>query len=260
MLLDESDSPETAANSQAAANNDVQLIPVDAQQNASTAKPANDTDKKSDADSDKSKIVKGHGFQLGLTFVHVPDILIDRWFKKHGSMWDGAPNMGFSLDYILRFERPCEMRFSLSWISAKTGDAYWLHQDHKDQPQLADYVIQDYSIVAIEIAAYHVVPIVKNAGGLTEFDFFYGGGIWGGIILGDADRYSIRASCARDNDDFTSCPHEPGKSPFLELPWGIGFANATLGFKFTFVDIMTMRLEGGFKGYIYAQLGLGVEF
>ena len=106
-------------------------------------------------------------------------------------MWDGTANMGFSLDYILRFTAPCEMRFSLSWINAKTGDDFWLTNDHKEQLHLADFIRQDYSIVAIEVAAYHIIPIVQNASALTELDFYYGGGLWGGIILGGAEKYAI---------------------------------------------------------------------
>ena len=211
-------------------------------------------------DNDEDKIVKGHGLQLGMTFLGVPDSIIDNWFQYHGSTWDNATNMGFSLDYTLRFVRPCEMRFSLSWVNAKTGDAYWLNADHKNQLQLADYIRQDYSIIALEVAAFHIIPIVQNASALTELDFYYGGGIWGGVVLDSARRYAIRSSCARESSDITSCPHEPTSSEFLEMPGGFGFVTVALGFKFTLVDILTIRAEGGFKGYFFGQLGLGVEF
>ncbi len=212
------------------------------------------------ADNDEDKIVKGHGLQLGMTFLGVPDGIIDNWFEYHGSTWDDAVNMGFSLDYTLRFVRPCEMRFSLSWVNAKTGDAYWLNADHKNQHQLADYIQQNFSIIALEVAAFHIIPIVQNASALTELDFYYGGGLWGGVVLGSANRYAIRSSCARESSDITSCPHEPTSSEFLEMPRGFGFVTVTLGFKFTLVDILTIRAEGGFKGYLFGQLGLGVEF
>ena len=262
ILVDEGENAAadaTAAPEQAAANDDVALIPVksaartDDDANVAIAAPADD-------DSDSEKIVKGHGLQLGLTFLGVPDSIIDHWFAYHGSMWDGTANMGFSLDYILRFTAPCEMRFSLSWVNGKTGDAYWLTTDHKEQRHLADFIVQDYSIVALEVAAYHIIPIVQNASALTELDFYYGGGLWGGVILGGAQKYAIRSSCAYSAGDLSECPHEPTSSDFIEMPWGFGFVTVTLGFKFKLVDILTIRAEGGFKGYFFGQLGMGVEF
>ena len=225
--------------------------------------PAQFSPSNADAQADeaeKDSVIKGHGLQLGMTFLGMPDSFIDHWFYYHGSTWEDATNMGFSLDYSLRFKRPCEMRFSLSWINAKTGDAYWLQQDQKYQTQLADYVRQNYSIVALEVAAYHIIPIVQDVSVLTELDFYYGGGLWGGVILGSAEKYPIRATCAHESSDITQCPHEPTGSPFLEMPGGIGFVTVTLGFKFTLAEILTIRAEGGFKGYFYGQLGMGVEF
>ncbi len=242
-------------------NNDVALLPVDPEAMPQTDDSSNIAVASTvDDDSNSEKIIKGHGLQLGLTFLGVPDSIIDNWFAYHGSMWDGTANMGFSLDYILRFTAPCEMRFSLSWINAKTGDDFWLTNDHKEQLHLADFIRQDYSIVAIEVAAYHIIPIVQNASALTELDFYYGGGLWGGIILGGAEKYAIRSSCAYSAGDIKDCPHEPTSSDFTEMPWGIGFATIALGFKFTLVDILTIRAEGGFKGYFFGQLGMGVEF
>ena len=244
--------PSETADSQAIVQDDIGLFALGG---ANSSTVVTDSD-----DSDEDKIVKGHGLQLGMTFLGVPDSIIDNWFQYHGSTWDDTVNMGFSLDYTLRFVRPCEMRFSLSWVNARTGDAYWLNADHKNQLQLADYIHQDYSIIALEVAAFHIIPIVRNASALTELDFYYGGGFWGGVVLDSAKRYAIRSSCARESSDITSCPHEPTSSEFLEMPGGFGFVTVALGFKFTLVDILTIRAEGGFKGYFFGQLGLGVEF
>lgn len=199
--------------------------------------------------------VKGHGFQLGMTFVGVPDYIFGAWFSEHGSVWkDGVVNMGFSLDYFLRFEAPCEMRFSLSWVNARTSSDYWLDKNYKQYPHLADYVVNNLSIVSLEVAAYHVIPIID------EIAFYYGGGLWGGVILGDAKSYAIRSSCASSADDLSQCPHEPGSVPLSQMPPAFGFVEITLGFKFTLWEVMTIRAEGGFKGYFYGQVGLGVEF
>lgn len=205
-------------------------------------------------DADETPIVKGHGFQLGMTFAGVPGYVLDGWFDYHGNVWDGTANMGFSLDYFLRFSAPCEMRFSLSWLNAGTGDAYWLRSNRSDSPWLADYVENGISFVNIEVAAYHMIPIID------EIAFYYGGGLWGGVRLGDAYSYDIRSECGRGGGDLNACPHDPGRVKVMGLPQVMGFVMVTLGFKFTVWDIMTIRAEGGFKGYFYGQLGLGVEF
>jgi hypothetical protein len=239
---------------------------IDIEEEDSAAQAADDDDWSYDSGNNSSsseepvassgnEIVKGHGLQLAMSFVGVPGSIIDHWFKKHGNVWEGgAINMGFSLDYTLRFQAPCEMRFSLSWLNARTGSAYWLDKSYADRPHLADYIVNNYSIISLEVAAYHVISIID------EIAFYYGGGIWGGLVLDDAKGYAIRASCAETADDISSCPHEAGSVPLTQMPPGFGFVMVTLGFKFTLFDVMTIRAEGGFKGYFYGQLGLGVEF
>ena len=204
---------------------------------------------------DENSLVKGHGFQLGLTFLGIPGYILDNWFSEHGNVWEnGAVNMGYSLDYVLRFKRPCELRFSLSWVNGQTGDDYWLDQNYADRPQLADYVVQNYSVVGIEVAAFHVVPIVD------QFAFYYGGGGWFGAVVGNAKTYAISSKCATTSDDISGCRHEPGSVPLTQMPPVMGFAIVTLGFKYTIAELITLRAEGGFKGYFYGQLGIGVEF
>lgn len=212
------------------------------------------SDKTNDGQNSRESVIAGHGFQVAMSFNGIPNGIIDHWFAYHGKTWDDVANMGFSLDYFLRFNVPCEMRFSLSWFSARTGSAYWLEKDHADSPILADYVVNNLSFVNLEIAAYHVVDIVDAVA------FYYGGGFWGGVLLGDAKSYAIRSSCAESGGDINQCPHEPGSVPVSGLPPVMGFVMVSLGFKFTFLDIMTARLEAGFKGYFYGQLGLGVQF
>ena len=203
---------------------------------------------------DEDSLVLGHGMQLGMAFVGVPGSLLDNWFAKHGNTWDDSVNMGFSLDYYLRFKRPCELKFSLSWVNAHTGDAYWLDDNNANHLQLADYITHDYSIVSLEVAAYQVVSIID------EIAFYYGGGAWVGATMGNAKSYAIRSSCANTADDLQKCPHEPGSVTVEGIPPVFGFVVATVGFKFTLFDMMTIRAEGGFKGYLYGQLGVGVEF
>ncbi len=205
-------------------------------------------------DGTRESAVKGHGLQASMSFNGVPGAIIDHWFASHGNTWDGVASMGFSLDYFLRFAAPCELRISLSWVNGRTGDAYWLQKDYADTPALADYVHNDLSMVNLEVAAYHVIDMAEWAA------FYYGGGIWGGVIVGDAKSYAIRSSCATAADDWKSCTHEPGSVPVTGVPPVFGFVSVTLGFKFTFLEIMTARAEAGFKGYFYGQVGLGVEF
>ena len=211
---------------------------------AVTAKPA----------ADENSRVKGHGLQLAVNFLGMPDGVFDIWFSHHGSSWDGVVNMGFNLDYFLRFKAPCEMRFSLGWNNARTGSAYWLDKRYDDRPHLADYIVNKFHVLSLEVAAYHVISIID------EIAFYYGGGGWGGIGMGDARGYAIRSACAEGMGVSNKCPHEPGSVKLTQMPDFFGFVTVTLGFKFTLWDVMTIRAEGGFKGYLYGQLGLGVEF
>ena len=206
------------------------------------------------SEADENSVIAGHGVQLGMAFVGVPSGILNAWFEEHGNTWDHSVNMGFSVDYFLRFKQPCEMKFSLSWVNAKTGDAYWLENKSENMPQLADYITHDFSVLGLEVAAYHIIPIID------EIAFYYGGGGWFGVTMGDAKSYAIRSSCALHSDDIQQCPHEPGTVKVEGIPPVIGFVVATVGFKFTLFDMMTIRAEGGFKGYFYGQLGLGVEF
>ncbi|MBO4350174.1 MAG: hypothetical protein J6A01_04395 [Proteobacteria bacterium] len=216
----------------------------DASSNPVAAKPA----------ADENSLVKGHGLQMGVNFLGMPDGAFDIWFSHHGSTWDGVVNMGFNLDYFLRFKAPCEMRFSLAWNNARTGSAYWLDKRYDDRPHLADYIVNKYHVLSIEVAAYHVISIID------EIAFYYGGGGWGGLVMGEARGHAIRSACAESEGVSENCPHEPGSVKLTQMPKFFGFAMVTLGFKFTLWEIMTIRAEGGFKGYLYGQLGLGVEF
>ncbi|MBQ4358739.1 MAG: hypothetical protein II767_00620, partial [Proteobacteria bacterium] len=118
----------------------------------------------------------------------------------------------------------------------------------------ADYIVNKYHFLALEVAAYHVVSIID------EIAFYYGGGIWGGMIMGEAKGYAIRAVCAESIGVSNQCPHEPGSVGLTQMPRFFGFAMVNLGFKFTLWQHMTIRAEGGFKGYLYGQLGIGAEF
>ncbi len=219
----------------------------------------NDPDEAQPLDHDNDSPIKGHGMGMSLSFVGVPSSLISHWFDKHGDTWDGVANMGFGLDYTMRFVFPMELRLSLSWTSARTGDAYWLI--HEDEPTLADYIENNLSIVAIEAAVYHIVSIADHVSVFDHIDFYYGGGLWGGVLLGEARAHNINGVCASDQADIESCNYSPGYHVVDELPPIFGFVEATVGFKFSFLDDkLTVRAEGGFKGYLYGQLGIGVQF
>ncbi|MCL2326441.1 MAG: hypothetical protein FWC40_08125 [Proteobacteria bacterium] len=207
----------------------------------------------SGADESQS-VVKGHGMQLGMTFLGVPSWAFGIWFAEHGNTWSDTVNMGVSLDYFLRFNFPMELRVGLSWVNTRTGSAFWLRDSHADAPHLADYWVNRHSIIALEAAVYHVVEIADFV------DFYYGGGLWGGVILGTSKAYAIRASCAESAANIQTCPHEPGAVSIEGIPPVFGFVMATLGFKFSLLDVMTIRAEGGFKGYFYGQVAVGVEF
>lgn len=199
-----------------------------------------------------------HNLQLSMSFVDVPSFIIGAWFSKHGNMWDGRANLGVGLDYFLRFVDLLELRIGLNWSDLQTKPAYWLTNKNKDEYQLADYIKQDLSVLALEVAVYGYVDIIP------EISFYYGGGLWGGVLLGEANAYNIRTSCAdeikQNGGNLQSCPHEPGSAPILGLPPVIGFVMATIGFKFTVWETLTLRAEGGFKGYFYGQIGIGAQF
>lgn len=200
-------------------------------------------------------VIKGHGLALSMSVLGMPGGIFGSWFAEHGNHWDnGAVNMGFSLDYTLRFVLPLELRFSLAWANLRTGDAYWLRNKYSEQPQLASYVKSDHSVVSLEVTAFHIIDIID------EIAFYYGGGLWGGVVLGDGRSYAIRSECALSTDSLQDCPHEPGNTEVLGLPPVLGFVTVALGFKFTLLEILTLRTEFGFKGYLYGQVGIGVEF
>lgn len=206
-----------------------------------------------DVDVD-SAIVRRHNIGLGIAFVAVPSGILDHWFVEHGNMWENTANMGFSLDYTLRFSVPCDLRFSLSWTNVRTNDAYWLPRANDDQPQLARYVHNDLSVVALEVAAFHIIPIID------AIDFYYGGGLWGGVLLGNVRAHAVRTTCPHLRDDLHACPDEPGEFPVVGIPTIIGFLSATIGFQFRVWQHMTIQAEGGFKGAFYGRLGMGVDF
>ena len=207
--------------------------------------------------SDKESVIRGHGLQLGMSLVGIPGYIFGSWFDKHGNMWDGVANMGFSLDYTMRFTFPMELRLSLSWTSLRTGGAYWLKESNADSPELADYIVNTLSTVAIEAAVYHMIPIVDN------ISFYYGGGLWGGVVLGDLQAYAVDSDCAdylHSFGDIDQCGHASFGHAIQGVPPVLGSLIVTLGFKFVVLEKMTIRAEGGFKGYFYGQVGLGVEF
>lgn len=207
--------------------------------------------------SDNERVIRGHGLQLGMSLVGIPGYIFGSWFDKHGNMWDGVANMGFSLDYTMRFTFPMELRLSLSWTSLRTGNAYWLKESNADSPELADYIVNTLSTVAIEAAVYHMIPIIDN------ISFYYGGGLWGGVVLGDLQAYAVDSSCAdytQSFGDIDACGHASSSHAIQGVPPMLGSLIVTLGFKFVVLEKMTIRAEGGFKGYFYGQVGLGVEF
>ncbi len=200
-------------------------------------------------------VIKGHGVELAMSFLGIPGGVYGKWFVEHGYNWDnGAVNMGFSLNYTMRFRFPMELRLGLTWANLSTGDAYWLNEKRENNPELADYIKNSLSTVAIEAAVYHVIPIID------EVAFYYGGGLWGGVVLGELKAYAIDSNCAQNNSDFTSCRYAPTSNKIGGVPPVIGSLIATIGFKFTLFERMTIRAEGGFKGYLYGQVGVGVEF
>ena len=206
---------------------------------------------------EKESVILGHGLQLGMSFIGIPGSIFGAWFDKYGKMWDGVANMGFSLDYTMRFKIPMELRLSLSWANLRTGNGYWLKSENAEYPELADYIVSSLSTVAIEAAVYHMIPIIDN------ISFYYGGGLWGGVVMGDLNAYAIDHECAVYSNSFgdiDQCSHSPSSHSVKGVPPVLGSLIVTLGFKFTVFDRMTIRTEGGFKGYFYGQLGVGIEF
>ena len=206
---------------------------------------------------EKESVILGHGLQLGMSFIGIPGSIFGAWFDKYGKMWDGVANMGFSLDYTMRFKFPMELRLSLSWANLRTGNGYWLKSENAEYPELADYIVSSLSTVAIEAAVYHMIPIIDN------ISFYYGGGLWGGVVMGDLNAYAIDHECAVYSNSFgdiDQCSHSPSSHSVKGVPPVLGSLIVTLGFKFTVFDRMTIRTEGGFKGYFYGQLGVGIEF
>ena len=214
-----------------------------------------DENTEEDADSAREPRKYVHDFMVTGHFIDVPGFLIEPWFSLHDDMWKGQANMGISFDYVLRVVDLLEFRASIQWNDFSMQGGYWLQKDYTNN--LADWVEQDISSIGIDLEIFGYVQIVP------QISFYYGGGVWGGALLGKATSYSINSTCANDyapGSPLDNCSHSPTGVPVKGLPPVFGFASVTVGFKFVPVEHFVIRTEGGFKGFFYGSLGMGIEF
>ena len=68
------------------------------------------------------------GVAMGARVIYFPASILDNWFAKHGSHWDGQSNLSFGIDYNLRFIDTLELQFGLYWTDLSMRSQFWLEK------------------------------------------------------------------------------------------------------------------------------------
>jgi len=92
----------------------------------------------------------------------------------------------------------------------------------------------------------------------------YGGGLWGGALIGTLDRANIRSDCGESVSVGTAsleeCPFEPVFIREDGLPPIIGFLNVAVGLRATLSERFVIKAEAVFRGFFFGGLGIGAQF
>lgn len=197
-----------------------------------------------------------HSALTTVRIVYVPDSILDSFFDRHGSHWDGRANLSFGVDYILRRVDAWELTGGVYWTNMGMPASYWI-ESGKDL-DAADFTRQNLSTVHVEVNMHYNLDIIPEVG------WFVGGGAWGGVILGELEKANISRECAeaveRGEGELEGCPTDGLFEKETAIPGGFGMASASTGFRFQLSERVVARLETGFKGYVFGGLSLGGQF
>lgn len=198
-----------------------------------------------------------HTIMWGGRIVGVPDGMIDPWFEKHGSHWEGQSNFSFGLDYTLRFVDVLDLNIGVYYTDLSMVPQYWLEVDSKVDS--ADYIKQTLQTVSLEVNVFGIYDFLPN----QMLGIFYGGGLWGGAVFGEVAKANVDPECAQGVADgigsLEYCPYDRTFIPQDGLPPVLGFVNVAAGVRSVLSERFVLRAEAGFRGYFYGGLAMGFQ-
>lgn len=195
-----------------------------------------------------------HTVTGGARAVYLPSGILDAFFDQHANTWqDGNPNFAFGVDYTLRRVGSWEFNAGAYWTDLSMPDGYWVEKD-KDL-SAADFTRVGLSTIALEAEFFGFWDIIP------ELSWYYGGGIWAGVILGELEKANIDDRCPGiEAGDISGCSNDGFFEPEEGIPPFIGFVSVTTGLRLVLEERFVMKLEGGFNGLLFGGLSMGTQF
>lgn len=200
-----------------------------------------------------------HSFLTTAQIIYMPDFILDDFFARHPSHWDGRSNMAFGLEYVLRQVDVWEFRTSVLWANLGMPSTYWLETGK--EADTADFTHFNLSVLSVEAAFFGTWDIIPQIG------IFYGGGVWLGGMLGEVSKANILQDCvdtevedAPWREAYARCPTDGVFETETAVPPVVGMAIASAGVRFELAEHFVARLEGGFKGWFFGGLSIGGQF
>ncbi len=200
----------------------------------------------------------------------VPDFILGAWFDEHASHWDEGSNLAYGFDFVWRKVGDFEISTALEYADLSMPSAFW--QESGDQPSDAEFTEVDMQLLSLVFSAYWYWDVEE------WFAPYVGGGIGGGVVLGDIVRYEPRqgSTCRGGLGGSTSfapnsCFNDSGgpdpsqidvDNPDVEedIPPVVPMVNLTGGLRFNMGEHGVAKLEVGFYDYFFAGASLGAQW
>lgn len=203
--------------------------------------------------------------------VGAPRFVLAPWFDEHSGHWsEGQRNVSYGGQFTWRVQGDYELGVAIDWAELSMPDAFWLQKDKA--PQKAEFTTVDLQMLSMVFTSHWYWD---PAPWLSPY---LGVGLGAGVLLGDVLQYEPAPNSACEQNlgkgDTFSAPEcfdssgNPDPSQFTadspskpeRMPPVVPVLNLSAGLRFNIQDYGVVRLEVGLNDYLYAGLGVGVQW
>ncbi len=199
--------------------------------------------------------------------VTIPGFILDQFFDRHASTWEGGTNLATGLEFIWRTPKSHEFVFSLDYTDLTMRDEWWVEADKPVRQ--ADWTEFGLSLITLEVGYNGIWPISD------VFSFYAGAGLGLSLVLGEVQKTDPTLACiqslgnSRNSSDLERPPCENQGQPALEagstepeddIPPVIPLPHVLGGAQITVAEHLAIRLQVGWRVYFYGGLSVGYEW
>jgi hypothetical protein len=221
--------------------------------------------------ADPAQVMKTRKFLMEVNFrgryMFLPDSVLDIWYFDKIDNYDRPSVAAYSLglEFVIK-DKQANGIFYAEYINPLMQAGYWDDREQDETLYDGSWIEPDkFGLVAI--GADYGYELKAN----NWFSFLFGGGLGVGIRTGNLvewqagepegteDGDNVDADCGQLEPAFQRKNH-CGDDGDIEMPHVIPMVDINIGFRFSFSDKASLRLEGGLHDLPYGGASVGIVF